>query len=1668
MFMQNKRALTLVELIVVVTIVAILWTISFLSYASYTSSSRDAVRGTDITNINRVLSLHKTAKLRYPKASDAIEVAYSGAVLWEQWVFWLETKAELWKIFGELADPLHGNKYTYSVTSNKKEYQVWAVFETADARPNDVSIRALQSLNLPSVVATTYAADPFDPLELSPKIWLDATDVDGDGDTWDNPSNGSTSLWAWVNKSSAWSANNPSFTDGNIWYHSSWLDGAYPGVFIRNGEGVILTNSDITQGDIFYVVQNEDPFGGTDTNGLALQSTLSNKYGIWYWGTRRDALRINNSPKFHNKAPSYTSNRTAVYIYGFHTNNTNYSFYRTGNEVDQWATSSITGHVWAFNKWWANTAKADWMVSEILIFDTQLSSDDREKVEWYLAHKWGQQSDLPGSHPYKLAPPETEGPPPTPDSDPDSFSFSVVTNADLSTPYISNTINVTGINTPAVISISGSWAEYSINNTAYISTNSTVTLNDTVSLRLTSSSSNSTLTQATLTIDSVSENYDVTTLLADITPDNFSFNAIIDADVATSYTSNTITVSGLNTSANISITGVWAEYRISDGIPFDATESGTASASSTYSSNSPAEAFDNNTSSNGWWNNGSLPAQLNYDFGSWADQLITRYTLYRDSAQDWGWSSWKYSPSNWTFQWSDDNSTWTTLDTRTNESISADSTKKQYSFINTNYYRYYRINISAADHSGTDWVNITEMELINELWSGEFTSDPGSVVNGDIVSVTMPSSSTAGTLKTAQLTVGTETWDYNITTVAPDTTPDNFSFSDESNASLSTLYTSNSITVSGINAPTAISISWTGLYRINGASYTGALGSIDNGDVINIQQTSSSSNSVTVSSTLNIGWVVAAYNVTTPAPAPDTTPDAFSFTAQPWALLGSQYISNTITVSGINASATMSISGTSWEYDINDLNSYNDATTTVENGDTIALRANASLTPWETRSITLTIWWVPADYDIIAIGPDTTPDPYVLWYVTEALLNSTYESNPIIVSWINTATPIDIDGGAWKYKINGWPWLSGPSVVYNWDEVIVKLQSLASWNTNVSTTLDIGGVTRVFDITTLLDDTTPDSFVFTPVTNANLNTTYISDTVTITGINAPATISVSSGNYRIGAIWDFTNVAGTIENNESVTLQTTSAIVWSTPTSITLTIGWVSGTYTVTTQPFTPPSGPTIDIPQSNTYVSWEYNGLIAHAQSGAIHYIIAAPSIMTYDSSDTDIVSIIANRKLVYNGFENIPASYSWSSLTLSGWFDFNITSPLLYEWSREDLWSYGWLKQVDEGIRSTYNNFPYYKNVAEYLDDYSLNYLESIVGNIIGINPIKPFYCSDILQSNLVYNVAPIATVTASPSWFGSVWVTGINNGVKSTQWATDYEYHSADANATIEFEWEDQQQIWYVRIYNRTGCCSDRLTGATIKLYNEAGGLLYSHPLWDTSGDYVIDLDLEGIGHLHFVKKLTIESVGWNYLNVREVELFLWGWLKSGIYKVDKDGLGGQSPYNVYCDMETDGGGWTRIGENYIDNGDFKNQFHVDQHSFPYWVGASTNVIVSHATQAPPLSLPDAFVLRHTDGWWTRAYPLEFDTIPGEFFAQEIRLSAWVQWTTGSIFSNTITYDDASVVTTTPEYIVLETDGDWEYQIARIPLSWLVDDFSWDIADGLAGTIYFTGLEMEVYYQ
>lgn len=54
-----------------------------------------------------------------------------------------------------------------------------------------------------------------------------------------------------------------------------------------------------------------------------------------------------------------------------------------------------------------STVDGTWngVVNEIVIFNRQLDSTDRNKVEGYLAHKWGLTQNLPSDHPYKSSSP---------------------------------------------------------------------------------------------------------------------------------------------------------------------------------------------------------------------------------------------------------------------------------------------------------------------------------------------------------------------------------------------------------------------------------------------------------------------------------------------------------------------------------------------------------------------------------------------------------------------------------------------------------------------------------------------------------------------------------------------------------------------------------------------------------------------------------------------------------------------------------------------------------------------------------------------------------------------------------------------------------------------------------------------------------------------------------------------------------------------------------------------------------------------------------------------------------------------------------------------------------------------------------------------------------------
>jgi prepilin-type N-terminal cleavage/methylation domain-containing protein len=127
--LKKSKAFTLVELIVVITIIAILWTIAFIALQWYTQNSRDSKRISDINSIQKSLEIYIAEKGTYPIPDNYENIIYSGSTAWIEWTIWDKVIKNLDKINKKPLDPLTGNEYTYSVTSWKTEYQIWAISE---------------------------------------------------------------------------------------------------------------------------------------------------------------------------------------------------------------------------------------------------------------------------------------------------------------------------------------------------------------------------------------------------------------------------------------------------------------------------------------------------------------------------------------------------------------------------------------------------------------------------------------------------------------------------------------------------------------------------------------------------------------------------------------------------------------------------------------------------------------------------------------------------------------------------------------------------------------------------------------------------------------------------------------------------------------------------------------------------------------------------------------------------------------------------------------------------------------------------------------------------------------------------------------------------------------------------------------------------------------------------------------------------------------------------------------------------------------------------------------------------------------------------------------------------------------------------------------------------
>ena len=147
--------------------------------------------------------------------------------------------------------------------------------------------------------------------------------------------------------------------------------------------------------------------------------------------------------------------------------------------------------------------------------------------------------------------------------------------------------------------------------------------------------------------------------------------------------------------------------------------------------------------------------------------------------------------------------------------------------------------------------------------SGAFTNAAGTVANGQTVKVNHLSSSNNNTTVDTILTIGGVSDTFTTTTeAAVDTTPDAFTFVDQTNVALNTQTESAVITVSGITDASDISVSG-GDYSIASGAYTSAAGTVTNGQTVTVRHTSSASNVATVNTILTIGGVSDTFSTTT-------------------------------------------------------------------------------------------------------------------------------------------------------------------------------------------------------------------------------------------------------------------------------------------------------------------------------------------------------------------------------------------------------------------------------------------------------------------------------------------------------------------------------------------------------------------------------------------------------------------------------------------------------------------------------------------------------------------------------------------------------------------------------------------------------------------------------------
>jgi len=226
-------------------------------------------------------------------------------------------------------------------------------------------------------------------------MWLDGADPAGNGTV---PSNGST-VSTWVDKSGTGTnltaVGTPTYTLSNS---SVYLNGSS---YLQN------TNFNFTNYTIFFV-SNQVSDGPLYTNNI----TTSGYSGFFPRHPNGNYYLVQSDTGWLSAGSPFSDGTT--YLYSIQ--------YDSLNNINLWSNGSIspviTGTAGTITRNMFLLGKRNWTymqdnmtgnVFEVVQYNSDLGQTSRQKIEGYLAWKWGLQANLPANHPYKSAAPTLGG-----------------------------------------------------------------------------------------------------------------------------------------------------------------------------------------------------------------------------------------------------------------------------------------------------------------------------------------------------------------------------------------------------------------------------------------------------------------------------------------------------------------------------------------------------------------------------------------------------------------------------------------------------------------------------------------------------------------------------------------------------------------------------------------------------------------------------------------------------------------------------------------------------------------------------------------------------------------------------------------------------------------------------------------------------------------------------------------------------------------------------------------------------------------------------------------------------------------------------------------------------------------------------------------------------------